>query len=406
MWKLALRARKQTLLKQARNLHGNTKAQAATSNLGLTSIVTPHRLEQSRHLLRALLRECSYLPDTHARAWVHQHILQRFRNYVWKTWKRREDQSFEERLNMATRRARQGLYQIQRANAGERDRMLKVLLLAYGRTGRRRRELMRPLLPMEQQMDVREAQQETAEQDGIVHTDHKLPKDHDQAAHSIVSTFNKLNTKASTPEADDMRQSQLPELTPQLRALAESQIRASPPDLTRRNPRHLRPQIPALNSWLRHMPQVRVTNMTKAWYATLLSRVLPPLPDEDWHRLRDLATGKLKPDTAKQRRGHPNLADVEEATKGRSALERVVMRGKIDDKVFDNQDVHNITPRFMRRLYAEVFSQCPRLEWNAGGQKWTVEWGVYALYSTQALSGDENTQTMSIKSSMMLADVG
>ena len=181
-----------------------------------------------------------------------------------KTWKRREDDAVEERLNRVMRRARQALYQIRRANEGERDMMLKVLLLAYGRTGRRRRELMRPLLPVEQQADMLESKV-TADRDGTVRHDTEPSEDRDKATASKVVAHSELNTNASASKAGDDHRSQLPELTPQSRALAESQIRASPPDITRRNPRHLKPQVPALNSWLRPMPQVRVKNMTKAW---------------------------------------------------------------------------------------------------------------------------------------------
>lgn len=170
----------------------------------------------------------------------------------------------------------------------------------------------------------------------------------------------------------------LPSLTPQLHALIQSHVRAAPPTLTRPNPqaRKLEPDVPKLNSWLRPMPQSRVRNLTKRWYRDVLERVLPPLPREDWERLRNLAQGKVEEGIVVQRRASKveELDDQGVST----ALEAIIAGGRAPvDRL--QRDVHRITPRFMRKLWAEVFKQCPMMEWDGEEKRWSVIWGEHAL---------------------------
>jgi hypothetical protein len=53
-------------------------ASTTTANNGLKSS------QEVLHTLRALLRECTYLPDAQARSHLSQHILSRFRAYTLK----------------------------------------------------------------------------------------------------------------------------------------------------------------------------------------------------------------------------------------------------------------------------------------------------------------------------------
>ena len=124
------------------------------------SLVTTRRADEARLVLRSLLRECTYLPDSFARDWTKQYILHRFRKYGFKAWQHRDDSNFDERLQEKLREARAGLGLLRRANEGERKPLLKVLLMAYGRAGKRRHELMMPLMPTKMPKDLTEAVEE------------------------------------------------------------------------------------------------------------------------------------------------------------------------------------------------------------------------------------------------------
>src|ERR1700761_2170758 len=103
-----------------------------------TTDSTPFILHQEygRHLFRALIRECTYLPDVFARQWMRQHIASRFRTYVFKTWQHQQKGKIdiEQRLKEKREEARKALSSLQRANAGHMKCLLKVLFMAYGRT--------------------------------------------------------------------------------------------------------------------------------------------------------------------------------------------------------------------------------------------------------------------------------
>lgn len=175
------------------------------------------------------------------------------------------------------------------------------------------------------------------------------------------------------------RQSWEEYLTPQLRALAESQIRHPPPHHERPNLRRVKPDIPELNSWLRPMPHSRVHNATKKWYATLLDKIHPPLPDKEWERLRCLANGELQEDREPCRVGSSKR-------NASSALEMLATSGKPNFKRAPSEGrSKRIDRRYMQRLWAEVFEQCPKMDWDLQKQMWTVTWGHRALYASRKL---------------------
>ncbi|KAK3627978.1 hypothetical protein LTR56_007928 [Elasticomyces elasticus] len=322
----------------------------------------------ARHLLRSLLRESTYLPDSHARTWTHQHILSRFRKYTFKVWEHRDDPAYETHIRERLGDGRHSLGLLRRANEGERKPLLKVLLMAYGRVGKRRWELMVPLMPKAISSDLKTALKAGVEAATDPKTDAALPNTHPKPPQQ----------KSATPQVNaGQRTAYVPEFTPQLRALLESQIKIPPPHLTRPPLRRLTPKISPQNSWLRPLHPSRVKNQTKNWYADTLSKVHAPLPLHEWQRLRDLASG------AQTERMRPRRTAVVEE---RSALEMVVMYGKVGErKVFGNREGHAITKRFMRRIWGVVFGQCPVMEWSGDTGRWKVTWGQQALGSDHAL---------------------
>lgn len=269
------------------------------------------------HLARALIRECTYLPDPAARAYFQSHITSRFREY----WPRKAGDFREykppstSRQASLLRQARKGLNLLSRANDGYSSALEKVLSHTYGRTGKRRYELMR---------FVRAPDNPETQEDVI---------------------------KMATASADGVPQRTF--LTNRMKALVKAQKNQRASLLLRLPIRKLAPKIPPTNSWGRPMPKRRVRNMEKRWFAKLLDRVLPPLPLQEWQYLRDLAHGKVAWTRPAPRRGNSPRASPEDGSR----------------------HPHRITARYMRRLWAKVFVQCPVMNWDDAKSKWNVAWG-------------------------------
>jgi hypothetical protein len=328
-----------------------------------------HRIS-SRHVLRGILRECTYFPDQFAASWIRQHALTRFRTYEAKNKKHVSDEEYTKRLETIRRKSRQGLYQMRRANEGDRKMLLKALSMAYGRVGKRRRELLSPLLPVGSSSEGSSAVSDDSEYD----SSQASPTATKSATPSTSSTSTR-DKQSSKGLEDGPVKTQVKEfvsgLPLELRALVQSQITASPPAIARRNPRRLGVEIPELNTWFKPMPAVRVKNQISKWYANLLDTVQPPLPDQEWFRLRDLAMGTT--------RAEPPIPRRAQLTTPPSVLEMTVMRGKLPADMFRKDHAHKITPRFMRRLWADVFSQCPLMKYDSPTKCWKVTWGHHAL---------------------------
>lgn len=341
-----------------------------------------HRIS-SRHVLRGILRECTYFPDQFAASWIRQHALLRFRTYEAKNRKYASDEEYNKRLETVRRKSRQGLYQMRRANEGDRKMLLKALSMAYGRIGKRRRELLSPLLPVASSIEGQNPSSD-GQLDGAGYDSQASPI----ATQSTTSTSTR-DKQSSKGRADGPVKIQVKEfiggLPLELRTLVQSQISASPPTIARRNPRRLGLEIPELNSWYKPMPAVRVKNQISKWYANLLSTVQPPLPDPEWFRLRDLALGNTRAEPPVPRRAQ--LASPP------SVLEMTVTRGKLPAGLFRKDHAHKITPRFMRRLWAEVFSQCPLMEYDSPTSRWKVTWGHHALQDQNDRKDIDNKPT-------------
>lgn len=336
----------------------------------------------SRHVLRGILRECTYLPDPFVATWIRQHAMDRFRTYDYRIFKNRDDPEFKKRLETVRRKSRQALYQLRRANEGDRKMMLKALSMGYGRIGKRRRDLMKPLFPVELQQNEEEA--------GQLQMESPVPRNH-------VSNNAKKKGQSAKDDALGPVKAQIKEamddLPRPLHALLKSQIEASPPSIARRNPRRLGLELPELNAWHKPMPQSRVKNKLKEWYANLLSTVQAPLPEKEWYDLRDLAlrkkTGKLPITRRKQLTPPP------------SVLEMVVKRGKLPADMFRKGHAHHVTPRFMQRVWLDVFSQCPLMKYDPSTQRWSITWGHHAMsdsrFETAADAGSVTDEAANTK---------
>lgn len=323
-----------------------------------------------RSLVRSMLREASYLPDPNARLFVKAKIIHDSKKSAFRAWEHRDDPDFASRAKV---NARHSLNRLRRANEGERSALLRVLFMTYGRIGHRRYELLRPIYQVDTKsthdlVDFLKSQKsrgETSEQD------------YDPLDGPEIEVMPMQPEEAITQ--DHTSHDNLPVLTPEIFALAKSQKEANPPTHTRKNPRHLKPSIPATNARMLPMPRKRIKNMHKKWYADLLNRIHPPLPTKEWEQLRDWSRGQNLPQIRIPRRSNPAPAAPARHFGTYSALEAIVIQGRIDKTVYGNREAHEITPRFMQRLWATVFSNCPYMIFDDEKKKWNVLWGHHEL---------------------------
>lgn len=279
------------------------------------------------HSFRALLRATTYLPDDAARTYIHQHIVSRFRNPMVATPTR-----------LLT--ARRSIGTLQRAGDGELRPLQKVLLLTYGRIGKRRAELLGRLLRSETALSNEDSE---AIRKAIVEGD---------GLHDIL--------RPSRPALD---------------ALLKSQSRNHPPETEKVKIRHLEPQIPKENSWGRPVPQRVQKNIKKKFWGDVLAKALPPVPEHEWNRLRDLTLGVIPFQGPPLRRSRPpepekSYLKVEYL---KAPIEEVGRRDIVNRRVMD-RNKHKVTPRLMRRLWGKVWNQTPKM-WRDKRDGWCVEWG-------------------------------
>ncbi|MCJ1370554.1 hypothetical protein MMC20_001767 [Loxospora ochrophaea] len=287
-------------------------------------LANPKRRELFIHLLRALLRECSYLPDPEASRYWHSHVISRY-----------SDCHPGQYLKLIPSEARQTsllgegkdtLKTLKRANAGGRKALGRLLAHTYGRTGKRRHELIKRLREPD------------------------IPGDHKAVLQAAIAYRESLD--------------KLPTLTSKLKAVAQAQKLQNNLILSRPPIRAMQVQIPSHNIWGRPMPAKRVPNIARRWYAQILDRILPPLPETDWNRLRELALG-LKSWQGPILRRRALVSHNEPIFGGSDEL----FTRKCGDRP------RELSGRAMKRLWASVFVQCSVLRWNHTRQKWDVEWG-------------------------------
>lgn len=345
----------------------------------------------ARHLLRALLRECTYLPDAYAREYLKTYILSRFRRYVAHSWTRRDESDFELRFRDKHREARKAIDQLRRANEGERLVLLKVLMLTYGRAGKRRADLLQPLLQREVCQQSTSPVGHEMRDDGNLGGARAWDREQDKIRNLELKRLFKQNTSAGECEQAKINtQRAKDKLSPALYALITSQASSNLEDSTRAPLRRTKPDVPILNTWNRPTPQCRVRNIVDRWYQGVRDQVQAPLPAEEWHRLRDLALGIENVDVLVPRRKCP-------ATPADSMLELAMTGKRLHSTTFGNRRAVNITRRSMRRLWAKVFRLCPMMEWDPQKNKWDFQWGNVALKSSPLTSDRTFAKQVTVK---------
>ena len=294
------------------------------------------------HIFRALLRQCTYLPDPAARQYMHSHIVSRFRDYhtsntLSPTSQRHKPPALvQQRLPYLLRTARRGLIFLRRANDGHMRHLGRILSMTYGRIGKRRHQLLYNLKIPDVPVDQFAVQ--------------KLLEPGNQG---------------------------VPHPSKQLMALVKSQAKRKASFFSRSNTPRVEPEIPKENSWGRPMPIKRVRNYKRRWYAETLDRIMPPLPEAEWEKLLMRGSGQLPWEGPVPRRKWTGGPDDE----GNTHLVGEKVKGPSRSTC---SNPHRITRSYMRRLWAKISANCPLMK-PASGSKlgWEVVWGdVYKAKKT------------------------
>jgi hypothetical protein len=330
----------------------------------------------SLHLLRALLREASYLPDAHARTYFRRYIVNRFRAYQPKqnanntidaravekyrhrSFRRRHEAIINERTREMQRRGQRGLNYLRRAVLGEVPCLYKVLMFTYGRMGRRKYFLLDDLLRVDEN-----ATKDTGPA--------PLQKLYHDKRRSLVF-FDAPTTKGADHIIAISKQRYS-----RLEAVVSSQCqRAIGLNGIIRKP-HLK--TPIKNIWQRPMPIKRARNNVTRWYAETMTRLLPPLPSEEWDSIQAMAGGTNRISFARPRTPAVKLVSDPMSFEAQFSkrLDEALALNKPSkaDQLVDTNRRSAINARQMRRIYSKILVYCSKLDWDEERNKWKVSWG-------------------------------
>ncbi|CAI6330922.1 unnamed protein product [Periconia digitata] len=323
----------------------------------------------SIHLLRALLREASYLPDANARTYFHRYILNRFRTYQppQKNAPRRAS-LIAQRARPLQRKAQKALNHLRRANLGDMRCLEKILLFTYGRLGPRKYALQQYLLTPTTNCTA----------DGTAAPLQKLYYSNDRCLAFFNAPYRKDNNNYKIDFSDRY---------PRLKAMVMSQhtqdismVRSlKKPSLV----------TPILNAWHRPMPIRRAKNNVKKYYAGIMSVLLPPLPPAEWDALYAKTQGQGQIELVPRRKPafqrHPEPLDEQSALAAVIDAALALKKPSKAEKDTSSKGPHNITAKFMRRMYARLFPFCSKIEFDSARNKWIVTWGKPQDLHTQSL---------------------
>lgn len=265
---------------------------------------------------------------------MHGYVLWSYRTYLpqYEAWRKPVELKRQVKL---LHRGRKWLSMLRRANEGYLKPLEKVLMLTYGRTGKRRRELMQELMAPEPP----------------------------QTSEEIVKvSAPKLYLKGWKPpvKVDLLMKSQ----SQQRKWLDRFQGKVKTDS-----------KIPSENIWGKPLPTSRLRNATHKWYVKQVDQLFPPLPAIEQKELQMLATGEKDWCGPVKRRTQTQANSDEKHT---APTENTLLEGPEKGQSFSkyiNGRPHYITPRIMRRLWAVVFKHVPVLEQRPYTSKWSIQWG-------------------------------
>lgn len=415
-----------------------------------TAVGSKH-YQASINLYRHLLRQCTYLPDAVARREISRQIRGRFRahqpsKHAKATEKHGDTEGVLCSVEKRLKTGRQTLKTLEKANEGGLVSLNLVLRHAYGRTGRKRRELLQHLLK-----ESTSTEESSKVGKGIAA----------EEVHKWDLTTVKIPKIFTAQKSKDQKiiEYHVTSKYGQLRAILASQSKmTSRLENLNRIKEHI-PSMPTTNMWGRAMPRKRVKNIAIKNYAYLVGRVLPPLPEDEWMRLYELANGirPIEKPPVKRKR----LQTMQPDRLGPLDLERVVALHRMNKDLSDHEscgtkagsenfssltakvqkrlsefDVENtwladentlqqvnqqileeemllgrrfgvrhnmannpstMNTRLIRRQLADIFQECPRPYWDTTSSTWRVEWGAQKLATPDVSQVDSLFRSLSTK---------
>ncbi|KAJ6257041.1 hypothetical protein Dda_7925 [Drechslerella dactyloides] len=207
-----------------------THRMPSLSSLVLRPPTVLSKSQQAISLLRHLYRETSCLFDDVARSQIKKRIRERFREC--------QKETDEQRRSRLLKDGRRALSTLIRANTGDKWRQVHVLLHAYGQKGRRKHELLKPL--------IAEAQPEP-------------------------------------PLVPALPRTAPPGTSPRLLALIKAQVGKAI--------KMAEPVIPETTPIGKPFPVIRIANMKWRHRANTLSRISPPLNPSEFESLELIVMG-------------------------------------------------------------------------------------------------------------------
>lgn len=235
------------------------------------------------HTYRHLLREASYLPPV-CQAYAREQIRARFRLH-------HHDPPGDPATKLRFRRARHDLRHLRGANHGLVSNMLRILLLTYGRIGKRRRVLMHNFgalaLPADTDALAAQLQQQQQEQE---QGQQRVEKEEAEAAVGGEEEKKKKSNEHKPRKRDWLDGWDVPKLHVLAASQAHRSFWSARGDIRGHK---LKPEdeIPAHNSWGRPLSTRLTRSKLRKWYRHLLDRLMPPVGRGEWDTLRLLATG-------------------------------------------------------------------------------------------------------------------
>ncbi|KAG7142286.1 hypothetical protein HYQ45_001358 [Verticillium longisporum] len=245
------------------------------------------------HLYRHLLREASYLPEL-CRPYVYHRIRDRFRSakdtFTSVKWIGKTNDTLEIAAREARRRTKAALWEGERhlrrlraANAGDVARMQRILRLAFGRLGKRRRELMADLLHQDPPSDTAALEARLSKLDLAKNT-----------TDNSASRTKEPPLKPRTPDHWDTES-----LLAYLRSQKRHQDHTTPATWSKSPLTNLNPErdLDKLKTILgQPMPERRLRIRREKWWKHAADRVMPPLAKAEWDTLAQAALGNLPVD--------------------------------------------------------------------------------------------------------------
>jgi hypothetical protein len=329
-------------------------------------------------VLRALLREATYLPDAVARQYFRRYIVSRFKAYQPKqnatasfgvqavekyrhrSFKRRQLSIIAERTSKQQAKARKGLHYLQRANQGELQCLRKVLFFAYGRIGRRKYALLNDLLKPDPIMDGNSL---------LAAATPEGPTPLQQLFHSNKRVLQYFDVPKVVRDKHVIN---ISDRYSRLRAVLKSQH--SRGLSIHRELKGPAMKTPMHNVWMRPMPVKRARNNVRRWYAETMTRLLPPIPSNEWDEIHAMVHKEKR--VSLTRRRTPIHSNTQ-----RQKFENTVIEGlKLEklSKAIRPAGMfrpHAITPKFMQRLYSRILQVCCKVEYNDERKQWVIYWG-------------------------------